>query len=56
MEINPIQFSEIKIPNQLKIKQLPKYSQKMYPELTEQLAIQIRQARLSKLQARRRHE
>jgi hypothetical protein len=49
MELNPIQFSEIKTPNKFKIRQLPKYSQKIYPQLTEQLAIQIREARLAKL-------
>lgn len=49
MELNPIQFKGYQTSSMPKVKQLNRYTKKMYPQLAEQLNLLIKQAKWEKL-------
>jgi hypothetical protein len=49
MNPNPIQFKNIPVAK-VKIKQLSRYSKKLYPQVAEQLNLLIKQAKLKEIE------
>lgn len=49
MELNPIQFKGYQSSTNPKVKQLNRYTKRMYPQLAEQLNLLIKQAKWEKL-------
>lgn len=52
MELNPIQFKGYESSSFPKAMPLSRYTKKMYPQLTEQLNLMIKQAKLEEIQTK----